>query len=277
MYQFTHWAVAAPGVVAVLPGAVAPERAPRLQGLAQGLGGGACVGGAHGSGRCDRCPRRRVVRCRRWTGDLDPWSLWWTRPSRSPPSRCLRRRIACSRAPTALSVPRAAAGGPADDPAGEQVHDEGGVAEPRPGRHVGVGSAGGALPAFSRVGFRRPPSEPDVRIPAHPALHPCYAVAFAASGTGDAGSPVAVAGHGDPAGSEELDSVVPDAPPGQEPAVDGVLVQAGVALVEPAEYSPEGEVVNVAERALGDPVLEIGAPASEPSGPGLRRRSASVR
>ena len=122
---------------------------------------------------------------------------------------------------------------------------------------------GGALPAFSRVGFRRPPSEPDVRIPAHPALHPCYAVAFAASGTGDAGSPVAVAGHGDPAGSEELDSVVPDAPPGQEPAVDGVLVQAGVALVEPAEYSPEGEVVDVAERALGDPVLEIGAPASD--------------
>ena len=91
----------------------------------------------------------------------------------------------------------------------------------------------------------------------------CRAVAFAASGTGDAGSPVAVAGHGDPAGSEELDSVVPDAPPGQEPVVDGVLVQAGVALVEPAEYSPEGEVVDVAERALGDPVLEIGAPASD--------------
>lgn len=158
----------------------------------------------------------------------------------------------------------AAAGGPADDAAGAyRPRDEGRAAEPRPGRHVGVGSAGGALPAFSRVGFRRPPSEPDVRIPAHPALHPCYAVAFAASGTGDAGSPVAVAGHGDPAGSEELDSVVPDAPPGQEPAVDGVLVQAGVALVEPAEYSPEGEVVDVAERALGDPVLEIGAPASD--------------
>ena len=55
---------------------------------------------------------------------------------------------------------------------------------PVPGRHVGVGSAGGALPAFSRVGFRRPPSEPDVRIPAHPALHPCYAVAFAVQGLG---------------------------------------------------------------------------------------------
>ena len=81
LYQFTHWAVAVPGVVAVPPGAVAPERAPRLQGLARGLGGGARVGGAHGSGRCDRCPRRRVVRCRaRWTGDLDPWSLWCTRP-----------------------------------------------------------------------------------------------------------------------------------------------------------------------------------------------------
>ena len=89
-HRFTHWAVAAPGVVAVLPGAVAPERAPRLQGLAQGLGG-ACVGGAHGSGRCDRCPRRRVVRRGRWTGDLDPWSLWWTRPVRHRPSRCLRR------------------------------------------------------------------------------------------------------------------------------------------------------------------------------------------
>ena len=41
-------------------------------------------------GRGDRCPRRRVARCRRWTGDLDPWSLWWTRPQGSPPSRCLR-------------------------------------------------------------------------------------------------------------------------------------------------------------------------------------------
>ena len=38
MYQFTHWAVAVPGVVAVLPGAVAPERAPRLQGACPGPG-----------------------------------------------------------------------------------------------------------------------------------------------------------------------------------------------------------------------------------------------
>jgi len=87
-HRFTHWAVAVPGVVAVLPGAVAPERAPRLQGLAQGLGGGACVGGAHGSGRCDRCPRRRVVRRGRWTGTGHRGGAG---PSMSPPSRCLRR------------------------------------------------------------------------------------------------------------------------------------------------------------------------------------------
>ena len=48
--RFTHWAVA-------VPGAVAPEWAPRLQGLARGLGGGACVGGSHGSGRPVLTPR----------------------------------------------------------------------------------------------------------------------------------------------------------------------------------------------------------------------------
>ena len=48
--RFTHWAVA-------VPGAVAPERAPRLQGFARGLGGGACVGGSHGSGRPVLTPR----------------------------------------------------------------------------------------------------------------------------------------------------------------------------------------------------------------------------
>lgn len=118
-----------------------------------------------------RCPRRRVVRRGRWTGDLDPWSLWWTRPSRSPPSRCLRRRIACSRAPTALSVPRAAAGGPADDPAGEQVRDEGGAAEPRPGRHVGEvdhpapvrAGGGGSRGAAGRAGTGFPLAGPVVR------------------------------------------------------------------------------------------------------------------
>ena len=158
---------------------------PALVGLARGLGGGACVGGAHGSGRC----LDALVDESSGVGD---GQVTWIRgrcggpgPRGSPPSRCLRRRIACSRAPTALSAPRARAGGPADDAAGAyRPRDEGRAAEPRPGRHAGVGSAGGALPAFSRVGFRRPPSEPDVRIPAHPALHPCYAVAFAVQGLG---------------------------------------------------------------------------------------------
>ena len=69
-----------------------------------------------------------------------------------------------------MSVPRAAAGGPADDAAGEQVHDEGGAAEPRPGRHVGVESAGGNPPAKTRAGRRRPtlhvhPHVGRVRVP----------------------------------------------------------------------------------------------------------------
>ena len=45
-----------------------------------------------------------------------------------------------------------------------------------------------------------------------------------------------------------------EAPPG---TVDGVLVQAGVALVEPTKYSPEDEVIDITEHALGDPVLKI--------------------
>ena len=58
----------------------------------------------------------------------------------------------------------AAAGGPADDAAGEQVHDEGGVAEPRPGRHVGEvdhpapvrAGGGGSRGAAGRAGTRFP-------------------------------------------------------------------------------------------------------------------------
>ena len=112
---------------------------PRLQGLARGLGGGACVGGAHGSGRCLDALVDESSGAGRWTGDLDPWSLWWTRPPRgSPPSRCLRARIACSGAPSTKSVPRAAAGGPGRSMRrAYRPRDEGRAAEPRPGRHVG--------------------------------------------------------------------------------------------------------------------------------------------
>ncbi len=185
-------------------------------------------------------------------------------PRGSPPSRCLRAWIVCPGAPAALLVPRARVGGPADDVAGAYGPVTKAVQqEPRAGSARGcrVGRrrparvfAGGFPPAALRTGRAHSCASGSPPVLCRGVRRP---------GTGDAGSPVAVAGHGDPAGSEELDSVVPDAPPGQEPAVDGVLVQAGVALVEPAEYSPEGEVVDVAERALGDPVLEIGAPASD--------------
>ena len=117
LYQFTHLAVAVAGVGAVLPGAVAPDEFAFV-GLVEGFGGGVVVGGAHGSGGGPGSPLGRVVGCRRWTGDLDPWSQWCTSPSRSAPPRSLRAWIACSRALPALSVPRARAGGPADDAAG---------------------------------------------------------------------------------------------------------------------------------------------------------------
>ena len=160
---------------------------------------------------------------------------------------------------------RARGGPPADDPPGVDVRHEGHVHPAAHGAHVGVGSAGGALPAFSRVGLRRPPlgagrahwrasGSPPVVVPR----------TLAASGTGDAGSPVAVAGHGDPAGSEELDSVVPDAPPGQEPAVDGVLVQAGVALGGAGRvFAGRRSCRRSRTCARWAPCRGIGAPASD--------------
>ena len=175
MYQSTHLAVAVAGVGASLPGAVAPDELA-LVGLVEGLGGGVVVGGTHGSGGGPGSPLGRVVGCRRWTGDLDPRSQWCTSPSRSAPPRSLRAWIACSRALPALSVPRARAGGPADDPAGEQVHDERRVAEPRPGRHVGEvdhpsavrAGGGGSRGAAGRRG-PGPPRRARWRAPSCPA------------------------------------------------------------------------------------------------------------
>ena len=135
LYQFTHWAVAVPGVVAVLPGAVAPDELA-LVGLVEGLGGGVVVGGAHGSGRCldalvdessgvgDGQVLRSVVAVVDQALEVAAVAVL------APPDRLLQG------AEHEVGV-HAAAGGPADDAAGEQVHDEGGVAEPRPGRHVG--------------------------------------------------------------------------------------------------------------------------------------------
>ena len=111
-------AVAVAEVGASLPGAVAPGRVRRSRGLDEDFGGGARVGGSHGSGGCPGLRLRRAP----WAvgdgaGDLDPWSLWCASPARSPP-RSLRAQLPCSRAPSVLSVPRARSRGLADDAAG---------------------------------------------------------------------------------------------------------------------------------------------------------------
>ena len=123
-------------VVAVLPGAVAPDELA-LVGLAQGLGGGVVVGGAHGSGRCldalvdessgagDGQVLRSVVavvvpgpRGRRRRGACAAGS---PARGRRPRCRCPVRLLVAQPTMRRENRPR----------------DEGGAAEPRPGRHVG--------------------------------------------------------------------------------------------------------------------------------------------
>ena len=73
-------------------------------------------------------------------------------------------------------------------------------------------------------------------------------------------------------GSEELDSVVPDAPPGREPAVDGALVRAGAALGGAGRvFAGRRSRRRSRTCARWAPCRGMGAPASEPSGPGLVR------
>src|SRR3954466_11917459 len=79
----------------------------------------------------------------------------------------------------------------------------------------------------------------------------------------DAGSPVAVALDGNRLGPEELDVLRADLPAWEEPADQGVHVQSKVSFAQPADDAPEGVVVDVAERARGRPVTEIGAPAPQ--------------
>lgn len=69
-----------------------------------------------------------------------------------------------------ISVQRARSS-PADDLSVEHVGDECDVDPAGERVDIGVGSASSALPVFELVGFCWPPSEPDVPIPEHPALH----------------------------------------------------------------------------------------------------------
>ena len=138
MYQSTHLAVAVAGVVAVLPGAVAPDEFAFV-GLAQGLGGGVVVGGAHGSGGGPGSPLGRVVGCRRWTGTAIrgrsgapappgprprvPCAPGSRVPGRCPRCRCPVRALVAQ--PTIRRENRSMTN------AVQRV--------PRPGRHVGAG------------------------------------------------------------------------------------------------------------------------------------------
>ena len=154
LYQFTQRAVAAPGVVAVLPGAVAPERAPRLQ--------GACPG----PGR-RRLRREEPTASAEATGALvdespgvgDGQVTWIRGRCGGPGPRDHRRRgafaprVACSRAPAAPRCPVRVLVAPADDAAvAHRPRDEGGATRnPVPGRHVGEVDH----PAPVRTGRRR--------------------------------------------------------------------------------------------------------------------------
>src|SRR3954471_9519667 len=82
-------------------------------------------------------------------------------------------------------------------------------------------------------------------------------------GVRDPGSSVAVAGHDDLPGAEELDPAVGDPPSRQVPADQGAHTEAGVTFLQPADDAPEGEVVEVAEGAFRHSVLEVGAPSSD--------------
>ena len=238
-HRFTHWAVAVPGVVAVLPGAVAPDELA-LVGLAQGLGGGACVGGAHGSGRC----LDALVDESSGVGDGQVLRSVVAVVVPGPRGRRRRgacaARIACSRAPSTKSAPRAAAGGPATGrkalgaqrrpvrlPAAQPTirrenrpRDEGGAAEPRPGRHAGEvdhpapvwAGGGGSLRRSGPSGDRVPLGGPGgAHRPARPGAGRTPAPACAA--------PAARAGHPGalPPGARQ--------PPGL-PGIPGARVEA---------------------------------------------------
>ena len=86
--SFALLAVAVTGVGASLPGAVVPDEFAFV-GFVEGFGGGARVGGSHGSGGGPGSPLGRVVGCGRWGRRLDPWSQWCTSSlrARTAPAR----------------------------------------------------------------------------------------------------------------------------------------------------------------------------------------------
>src|SRR3979490_1874493 len=71
---------------------------------------------------------------------------------------------------------------------------------------------------------------------------------------------IAVTAHRDRRRSEHLCTTLGRLPSRQVAPTERLPGQPGVALAQPADDPPEGKVIDVAERAFGHAVLEVGTP-----------------
>jgi hypothetical protein len=122
---------------------------------------------------------------------------------------------------------------------------------------VGAGVGQQRHASLAAGGFCCPPSEPDVPIPEHPALHVImpgrsprvWGCGFLGSGSGSRGPARRGRTRSRRRGSSSWGG--------------GAHADAGVSFLEPADDPPEGEVVQIAEGAFRHAVAEVGAPTSD--------------
>ncbi len=140
--------------------------------------------------RCGKGGRRREVGMDDWAFDqLQPWltaratmpvgplfcvingrtrgRAWSSTAARA----ALRRAAASRRAPPLRPAPAAPRARDRTRPRRRPAHRHPAPARPQQSRDYLAGSGRGAVSALPPVRFPVPPSEPDVRVPAHPALH----------------------------------------------------------------------------------------------------------
>jgi len=114
------------------------------------------------------------------------------------------------------------------------------------------------------VRFCGPPPEPDVPVPEHPALHVLMPLLWLGStmvsGCGRLGSGSA---RWLPLWGEHLEVSGADLPARKAPPDQGVHVYPDVSFAQPVDDPPQGEVVDLAERARGHAVAEVVAPAPQ--------------
>src|SRR5699024_7410203 len=91
----------------------------------------------------------------------------------------------------------------------------------------------------------------------------CRCGRCAGPGREDLRSSIAVSGHRDLPRAKALDPAITDLPSGQVTTDQGVHVQPGMTLLQPAHDPPESEPIQVGERRLGNPVLKVGAPTPQ--------------